>query len=279
MSDKHLGDRIHDLLDGRLSRPDTHAAMAHLDQCEECSTRWQELRAAREALNSSSAGIDMRFAQMLLDKERMAQIAQGESKHVARAARGRDRRPTTIAVALVVILGFTVGAAYLAGTPDVVTADFASAAFAGGERSSAVLDAEAMASAEMSDWVQPDWQGSGLIPIEAKILRDGDTQILVASLLIGMEPVLIAEQRGRLAAAVTEEAPRIVVDGVDVYVVNAAPAQVLWQSGPIVVAAKCSCALQTVSIVVAAFPQSGDPGVVDQISAGFGVLGGALTGK
>ena len=96
MNDKHLGDRIHDLLDGRLSRTDTHAAMAHLDHCEECSKRWQELRSAREALNSSPAGIDMRFAQMLLDKDRMAQIAQGESKHVARAARGRgSARPAS----------------------------------------------------------------------------------------------------------------------------------------------------------------------------------------
>ncbi len=279
MSDKHLGDRIHDLLDGRLSRTDTHAAMAHLDHCEECSTRWKELRAAREALNSSSAGIDMRFAQMLLDKERMAQIASNESKHVARAARGRDRRPTTIAAALAIILGFTVGAAYVAGSPDIVTGEFVSAAFSSGERSAAVMDADAMASAEMADWVQPNWKDSGLIPIEARILRQSDSQVLVASLLVGMEPVYIAEQRGRLSVAVKEEAPRIVVNGVDVYVVNAAPTQVLWQSGPIVLGASCKCPLETLSIVVASFPQSGEPGVVDQISAGFGVLGGALTGR
>jgi hypothetical protein len=278
VTDKHLGDRVHDLLDGRLSRDDTAAAMAHLSECEECNARWQELRKDREALNSSSAGIDMRFAQMLLDKDRMAQIAKGESKHVARAARGRDRRPTSIAAAAAVILGFTVVAAYLAGKPDAISANLMAVAADGDYPSTAVIDPEAMASAQMTDWVQPDWQDSGLIPVEAKIKRQGDAEYLVASMLVGLDPVVIVEQHGRLSAVVVEQAPHITVNDVDVYVVNAAPIQVLWQSGPVVIAATCTCAVDTLATAIAAFPEADAPGVMDQIGAGLGVFGDALTG-
>lgn len=276
MTDKHLGDRIHDLLDGRLPRAEAQAAMAHLAECDECTTRWQELRAAREALNSSSAGIDMRFAQLLLDRDRMAEIAKGESKHVARAAKGRDRRPATIAAATAVILAFTVAAAYVAGSPDPVDADVVAMA-SGGDRSITVVDAQTMDNAEMTDWVQPDWQASGLIPVEAKILRHDSADILVASLLIGLEPVVIVEKRGRLASSV-EQAPRAVVNGIDVYVVSTAPMAVLWQSGAVVIGATCECALDSLAPVVAAFPKAAEPGVMDQVGAGLSVFGDALTG-
>lgn len=253
--------------------------MAHLAECEECTTRWNELREAREALNSSSAGIDMRFARMLLDQDRMAQIAKGESKHVARAAKGRDRRPVTIAAAAAVILGFAVGAAYLAGAPDTVPADLVAIVGNSGARSTAVMDTESMNSpTAMAAWVQPDWQDSGLIPIEAKIMRYDNADILVASLLIGMEPAIILEQRGRIEAAVKEQAPRLTVNGVDVYVVGTAPLQLYWQSGSVVIVATCHCAVDTLAMAVAAFPRAAEPGVMNQIGAGFGIFGDALTG-
>ena len=277
MTDKHLGERIHDLLDGRLSRDDAHAAMAHLSECDDCHARWQQLRADREALNSSSAGIDMGFAQMLLNKDRMAEIAKGESKHVARAAKGRDKRPATIAAASAVILGFTVISAYLAGSPDSVDANIVAMADSGA-RNTVGIDVQGVDLEDMTDWVQPDWQASGLIPVEAKIMRHGDADILVASLLVGLDPVVIVEKRGRLAAVVTGNAPVIGVNDVDVYVVSSAPLQVLWQSGAVVIAATCECALDTLGTAIAAFPRAGEPGVMDQIGAGLGVFGDALTG-
>jgi anti-sigma factor RsiW len=277
VTEKHLGERIHDLLDGRLSREDSAAAMAHLAECEQCDTRFQQLRADREALNSSPAGIDMSFAQMLLDKERMAQIAKGESKHVARAAKGRDKRPTTIAAALAIILGFTVTAAYFVGTPDPVDGTLVAMADSG-DRSTAVIETRYMDQDSMAQWVQPDWQASGLIPVEAKIMRHQDADILVASLLVGLDPVMIIEKRGRLAHSVVEQAPLVVVNGVDVYVVSTAPLQMLWQSGSVVVAATCTCAADTLVIAVAAFPKADTPGVMDQIGEGLSVFGDALTG-
>ena len=276
MSDKHLGDRVHDLLDGRLSRADAAQAMAHLAECSDCNARWQELRTAREALNSSPAGIDMRFAQMLLDRDLISQMAKGESRHVARAAKGRDRRPTTIAVASVIILGFAMVAAYVAGTPDSVDASIVAMA-SSGDRATTAIDAQQMSEDEMADWVQPDWQDSGLIPLEAKIMRHGDAEVLVASLLVGPDPMIIIEKHGRIAASV-EQAPRVTVDSVDVYVVSTAPVTALWQSGSVVIAASCECAFDTLAIAIAAFPTADAPGVMDQIGAGFGAFGDALTG-
>jgi hypothetical protein len=278
VTERHLGDRIHDLLDGRLSRAESELAMEHLAACEDCSTRLKELREAREALNSAPAGIDMRFAQLLLDKDRMAEIAKGESKHVARAAKGRDRRPVTIAASAAIILGFTVGAAYLAGAPDSVPGDLVAIAASSDARASQVIDPASMSAGEMTEWVQPDWQANGLIPIEAKIKRHGGAEILVASMLVGSDPVVIIEQRGRLSAVVLEKAPVLTVDGLDVYVVSSEPIQVLWQSGSVVIAATCSCAVDTLATVIAAFPKAEDPSVMDQIGAGFGVFGDALTG-
>lgn len=279
MTERHLGERIHDLLDGRLSRDESHEAMAHLSLCQDCAARWQELIRAREALHSSQAGIDMRFAQQLLDRDRIAQIAKGESKHRARAARGRDRRPATIAVAVVVILAFTVGAAYVAGAPDTVSPEFAAVSASGGGASIAVMGPESMGSGtQIAAWVHPDWQDSGLVPIEARVERSNGADILVASLLVGLEPVVITEQHGHLSNAFADSAPRLSIGGVDVFLVNTQPVQLIWQSGRVVIAATCDCAIDTLAPVVASFPSADEPGVIDRIAKGLGVFAGALTG-
>ena len=44
------------------------------------------------------------------------------------------------------------------------------------------------------------------------------------------------------------------------------------------IAATCECALDTLGTAIAAFPQDRQPGVMDQIGAGLGVFGDALTG-
>lgn len=276
MTDKHLGDSIHDLLDGRLNNAQSQAAMAHLETCEQCNARWQELRAAREALNTSSAGIDMRFAQMLLDKDRMAEIAKGESKHRARAARGRDRRPASIVVAVAAIAFIVVGAAYVAGAPATVQPDFAASPAYG---ATGRMGTETAAVDSHSPWVHPNWQDSGLVSVGARIERHGGVDVLVATLLVGRDPVVITEQEGRLAAVIVENAPRLTVNGVDAYVVSSVPVQVVWQAGPVVVAATCECAVDTLVTVVAAFPQAENPNAFDRVVDGFGVLAGAMTGK
>jgi anti-sigma factor RsiW len=277
---KHLGDRLHDLLDNRLSRADACAAMEHLGECEPCSVRWRELRAAREALHSSEAGIDMRFTQQLLDRDRMAEIAKGESRHRARAASGRARRPITLAVTAASLVAVAVAAAYSAGAPTEIDYEFAAASSSGGAQSVAFHGPDSMrAGDQLRAWVQPDWQASGLVPVEAKVIRgqNGDT-ILVAAILAHMQAVIITEQHGRLNDSLVADLPRADVDGLDVYVVSEDPAHVVWQTGEVVVSALCECEMTTLESVAAAFPDDEQPGFVDRVATGVGEFADALTG-
>lgn len=281
MTAKHLGERVHDLLDNRLSRADAYAAMEHLGECDNCSARWRELRAAREALNSSEAGIDMRFTQQLLDRERMAQIAKGESRHRARVASGRARRPITLAVTGASLAVVALAAAYSAGAPTPVDHEFAAASSLGGAQSVAFHGPDSMrAGDQLSAWVQPDWHATGLVPIEAKVVHgpEGST-VLVAALLADMEPVIVTEQRGRLVDSLVEDLPRADVDGREVYIVSDDPAQVVWQSREVVVSALCECEMSTLETVAAAFPADHEPGFVDRVATGVGELADALTGQ
>ncbi|WP_296664974.1 anti-sigma factor [Demequina sp.] len=280
MTARHLGERIHDLLDNRLSRPAAAEAMAHLSECPECTERWRELRAAREALNSSEAGIDMTFARRLLDRERMAQMAEQENPRSARAARGRDRRPVILTLSVTLVLVAVLGAAYVAGAPAEVDPEL-SASSEDGMLSVVQLDSQSMRSGdELNAWIHPDWQASGFVPVEAVVREASDgSPVLVARLLSGSQPVLVLEQQGRLNSAYVADAPLAEVEGIDAFVVSTSPASVVWQAGEIVVSLTCTCAVGTLEDVAAAFPQDGEPGFVDRIMSGMGVFADALTGN
>ena len=280
MTGRHLGERIHDLLDNRLPAAASAEAMAHLDQCEECTTRWRELRQARQALNSSECGIDLAFARQLLDKERMQEIARGESPGAARAARGRDRRPAVLTLSLTLVLIAVLGAAYVAGAPEDVTTEL-SASSEDGAVSVAQLDSAGMRSGDgLDSWVHPDWQSSGLTPVAAKerVTQSG-TVYLAAALLADSTPVDVAEFAGRLNPVSVTGAPVIDLDGVDAYVIDTSPTRLVWQAGEYVVFLTCDCSTGTLQQVAVAFPRDGEPGAVDQILTGLGVFVDALTGE
>jgi anti-sigma factor RsiW len=279
VSGRHLGERIHDLLDNRLPRDAAAEAMAHLEECAECSARWNDLRLAREALNSSDAGIDMSFARSLLDRDRIAQIAQHESPRHARAARGRDRRPVVLTLSVVIVLAALVGAAYVAGEPDDVDPGL-TASSEDGVLSVARIDSRSMRSGdELGAWIHPDWQTSGFEPVEAALKEvPNGSPVLVATLLNGSVPVLVLEQQGRLSPELVADLPLAGVEGVDAYVIGTSPSRIVWQAGEIVVALSCDCAQGTLEEVAAAFPQDDEPGFVDQVMAGMGVFADALTG-
>ncbi len=280
MTGRHLGERIHDLLDNRLPRAAATEAMAHLAECDECAQRWRELRTAREALHSSDAGIDMTFARRLLDRDRMAEIAQQETRRDARAASGRDRRPAVLVLSLSFVLAALVGAAYVAGEPADVEPDL-SASSEDGVLSVAQLDSSVTRTADpRGDWIHPDWQSSGLSPVGAKIREASDgSPVLVATLLVDTTSVTLAEMQGRLNSDRVAGMPLAAVDGVDAYVVDTAPAKIVWQAGVHVVYLECDCALGTLEMVATQFPQDDEPGFVDQVMAGFGVFADALTGN
>lgn len=280
MTSKHLGERVHDLLDNRLPAAAAAEAMAHLSECEECATRWHELRNAREALNSSECGIDMAFARQLLDRERMQQIAQQEARGAARAARGRDRRPAVLTMSFALLLIAVLGAAYVAGAPQDVTTDLTASAEDGAVSVSEVDPGSMLAGQSLAGWVEPDWADSGLHPLVAteKVTPSG-VSYYVAALLVDSTPVKVVEFVGRLNPASIAGAPVLELDGTDAYVIDSTPTRIVWQAGEYVVFLTCHCTEDTLQQVATAFPQDGEPGAADQIMTGLGVFVNALTGK
>ncbi|GMA34868.1 anti-sigma factor family protein [Demequina litorisediminis] len=271
MSDAHLGDRIHDLLDNRLNAEQCAEAMAHLDTCQDCRLRWDDLRAAREALRTSSAGIDMTFARRLLDRERMAEIAKGESKHVARAASGRGTRPVMVLVVVMAVLGASVGVLYSIGAPPQVT--FASAE---GSADSAAADpttfleaASVRSGEELRDWASPDWEESDLVPVEGRLVTDGSGgTVLVVSMLADLDTIVITEQHGQLADGLGDHFATIDLGHTSAYLVSEDPRQVVWQAGDIVISATCECAAATLEAVASSFPSDESSGIMSRVVDG-----------
>jgi anti-sigma factor RsiW len=280
MSNKHLGNRVHDLLDGRLNRDQSYVAMAHLGECEECNRLYQELRQAREALNSSSAGIDMRFTEQLLNRERIAQIASGESPAQAKAASGRERRPAVLLgiVPLVLILA-VLGGAYLVGAPDEVALEFAEES-PNNAQTVALAGPDAMRSGDLlRSWLHPEWDDSGLIPVGAHVTRSDDgRRVLVASLLAYDIPIGVTEQHGQLDPDALHQLPRAAVVGVDAYVLSYDPAQLVWQTGDVVIAVGCECPIGMLENVAATFPVAEQPGFVDRVIDGLGEMADTVSG-
>ncbi len=280
MKSKHLGDSIHDLLDGRLRGDRAYTAMAHLGECDECAHRFHELRAARDALNSSEAGIDMRFAQQLLDRTRIAEIAAAESPENARATRHTQRGPVISVAVLALAAVLVVGAAWQVGAPNDVSLEFAEPRKATGASSVSYFDPQGMRNGELlRSWIHPNFSESDLIPIEARVVQRANGQLaLFATLLAGPDVVQIVQQHGHLASSVVVQMPRASVDAADVYVVESGTSStVVWQTGDVVVALSCECSLPTLESVAAEFPAGTDPGFVDRVSEGLDSFADALT--
>ena len=270
MTPKHLGDKIHDLLDGRLTGEKAYAAMAHLGECEDCSARWHELRAAREALNTADAGIDMSFAQRLLDKDRIALIAADEQKSKRRAAAPPDRRPLALVVSVGAFAGLLLGAAWVLGAPQQVGLEFVTS-HASASQPVVYMGAQGMRSGDqLRSWIHPNFDESSMVPVEAQVVRRANgSNVLIATLLRGMDVVVVTQEHGTLAPSV-HGMPRANVEGVDVYVVSSVePAQVVWQTGDVVIALGCECDLSTLESAAGEFPKVEGPGIADRVSDGL----------
>lgn len=296
MSDQHLGDELHDLLDNRLSAARTAASMRHLDVCADCRLRWDDIRKSREALQTSSAGIDLTFSQDLLNRDRIAEIARDEPKQQARAARGKDRRPMFASLIVLVVLTTGVGAAYIAGAPTEVSLEFAhepaqaargtyasaaqpglmQAAVAPRAATVAYLDPSSMRGGEsLRSWVHPDWKETGVTPVEASVVttRNGD-MVLVASVLFDRQSIVITEQHGQLSSALTDHAESVDLGHTQAYIVSESPWQLVWQTGDVVISATCSCPLPTLQEVAECFPAQEDPRFAKRVLDGLRELTG-----
>ncbi|MFV0634222.1 anti-sigma factor family protein [Demequina sp.] len=280
MTEHHLGDSIHDLLDNRLSAARAAQAMEHMASCAQCKSRWDELRATREALKTSEAGIDLRFAQQLLDRERMAQIARDETPERARAARPRGRSPLVTVVAVIAILGIVVSAGYIVGEPDEVGLEFAETGTVVGASAEVMqVGAQSMRSGDaLRSWVHPNWEATGLTPVEATVVRarTGDN-VLVASLLAGLEQLVVTQQHGQLSPLVAEYYPSVDLGHAPGYLISDWPRQLVWQTGDVVISLSCTCAAATLESVAVAFPADDEPTFVGRVADGLGEIADLMT--
>ena len=132
----------------------------------------------------------------------------------------------------------------------------------------------------LQSWIHPDFATSGLIPIEASVVkrRDGGL-VMVATILSGADQVTVIQEHGRLAPRATSQMPAASVKKADVYVVASDPgfaSTVVWQTGDVVVALSCECSLTTLESVAEEFPSAADPGFADRIAEGFSTLADAV---
>jgi hypothetical protein len=229
------------------------------------------LRAARDALNTAEAGIDISFAQRLLDRDRIAQIAAQEPSSRARASAPPDHRPLAAVILVGAAASLLLGTAWMMGAPTQVGLEFVTTASGSSAQPVAYMGAQGMRSGDqLRSWIHPDFSESGLVPVEAKVLqRSNGSNVLVATLLRGMDVVVVTQEHAQLAAVVAD-LPRADVEGIDVYVLSSVePAQVVWQTGDVVVALGCECALSTLESVAAEFPTATHPSFVDRVGEGF----------
>ena len=91
--------------------------------------------------------------------------------------------------------------------------------------------------------------------------------------------MVVTEQHGNLVLERVADLPRADVQGIDEYIVRVEPAQLIWQSGGVVVSVSCNCAMVTLETVAGTFPTQTKPGFMDRIESGVGELAGTLTGN
>src|SRR5690606_4342747 len=120
VSTPHLGDSMHDLLDGRLSAPQAALARRHLETCQECAERFRELADARVLINTSEAGIDINFAQKLMNQERMRELSQAETSRINRAVSRPRRHYTVVLGSVAFVAAFLLSTAWFLGEPKTV---------------------------------------------------------------------------------------------------------------------------------------------------------------
>lgn len=280
MTTRHLGKKVYELVDGRLGREDAVAAMAHLDECPECSATWKALLRDREALQTSGTGIDLSFTQHLLDKSRIAEIARDEPRRHVKAASGRGRN---VLMGLGVALlggGAVLGLLWRLGELPKIDLDFALAA----DRSQAdqvrLYESSSMReSGALGDWLHPSWEESSLIPVDAAVLNyeDGST-VLVATFLSGMDTITVVERVGRLAPGVADDAVTSVAGDHALYVLGGESTSLVFGTGDTVVGLTCECELEILRQVADAFPDGAAQDVWDRLGDGWDTVAEAVTG-
>jgi hypothetical protein len=275
----HVTRQLNLLIDGRLERQDALKAMAHLAECESCTDEWDALRRDREALQTSGSGIDMRFAQRLLDRERIAVIAQAEPRRHAKAA--NCVRPHVLRGSLLVASG-AIGILtilYMLGEPKEIPL---STLIAGNSVSETTVQMVSMDDAEETAALvasgHPEWAGSELTPLGTTILEDDGIRVSRTTVRMGENELIVTERRGRLPRDIAEVLEQSAQGDRTVFLFDGDGAGILFESGQMVVTIGCSCPKEILVGVAQGFPEERSPGVLSRLGDGMGELADVVTG-
>jgi anti-sigma factor RsiW len=277
---RHLGKRLYALVDGRLSREGAYVAMAHVGECEECAARWQALRKDRIALQTSGTGIDMSFTSHLLDRSRIAEIARDEPRRHVRAAHGRGVNVAAVGISAFAGGALVLGILWNLGAPPEVGLEVAAPPDRSTAASVQLMGAPRMrVEGSLISWVHPSWESTDVIPVDAALIQMADgTTVLVASVLAGGEPIRVIEQRGTLPSGFGAGLPKGTATDREVYIVSEDPSQIVWDAGGVVVSLDCTCSVEVLESVATEFPHGHEPGILERLGDGLGVVADAVAG-
>jgi len=275
---RHVVRQLNLLIDGRLNRDDALKAMAHLEECERCTARWDALRRGREALQTSGNGIDMTSAQHLLNRDRIAMLAKAEPRrHVKVAAGVRPRVLKGVIVATPMVVAI-LAVLYMLGEPREVplTSLLPGNTVYGPTVSNLAMDGStSVGSVEHSScpqWVDPD-----MTPLDSFIREEEGVRISETKVLFGGSQLTVTERPGRLPKEVDEVLPRAEADR-DVYLLDEGGTDIVFESAGQVVTASCECSTDVLVGFAGSFPEGNSPGLLTQLGDGVGVVVDAVTG-
>jgi len=279
VSTRHVTRQLNLLIDGRLGREDALKVMGHLAECELCTAEWDALRRDREALQTSGSGIDMRFAQKLLNRERIAVIAQTEPRRHAKVA--RSVRPHVLRGSLIAVSGVVgiLTILYMLGEPkEVQLSAFVEGNSVNGLTSHAIYPLGAGGMNSLVTSGQPGWASEEITQLGTVIQENNGVRVSRTTARMGENEFIVTESRGRLPQNVGEVLERSDQGGREVFLLDGDGSGVLFASGDGVVMIDCSCSGEALAGVVEAFPEEQPPGVLTRVSDGMGEIADAVTG-
>ncbi|GAA4731675.1 hypothetical protein GCM10023216_24640 [Isoptericola chiayiensis] len=291
---RHLGDWVSPLADGQLGAEDTERALAHVAACPTCAAELETARAARRHLAGAGDVVaDPDLTRRLLALSASIPSTDGDplraperdttwstpvewrttlTGDVAVERRRRRRRRVALAgVGGVGVLGCTL---FALGQAPVVAPDPSRAAALSTLASASTTPGGSGEAIESAGFVAPAALPAGY---EITAVRAAD-DVLEIDLDGPDGPVVVREQRGRLADVGEPEATVSFDDRSDVVVLTGDPWHVAWQSGDVVVEVTTDAPHDVVRDVVAAFPgRAYDAGVVPRLTRGWSTVTGALS--
>ncbi|MBN2177729.1 MAG: zf-HC2 domain-containing protein [Demequinaceae bacterium] len=279
MLNRHVIRQLNLLIDGRLEREDALKAMAHLERCERCTAEWEALRRDREALQTSGSGIDMRSARKLLERERIAVLAQAEPRRLAKAATGV--RPhvlkATVLVASGVISVLTI--LYILGEPkEIPLSRLLPGNTIYGPTVSTLADSNLGARDQVVAYETPAWLAEDMTPLGTIVGEDDGARVSQTTVLFGENCLTVTERQGRLPRDVGEHLERSDQGEREVFLLDEEGSGILFESGDSVITVGCDCTLDVLVGIVDSFPEESSPGILTRLGDGVGAVADAVTG-